>query len=373
MKLKVRIVVFVLLANLASGCWDTEDIERRAMIEAIGLDAAEGNRVRVTLELPALEAVLAPAAGGGDTGKTTHTITAEGDSVFGAIPGLQAKSMKGLFAGQIKGIVIGAELARRGLTGHLDMLDRHPKIPPQAAVFLTKGEAREILATATALEPNPALEVSLLSTLLADQVFPVKLWRFMHDLDTGREEPEEAFLPIIAYDARERSDILRGLGVFHGDRLVGELSGNEARMFGLLTARMGSATVQVPVRGMGLTTYHRVKSRVKNSVHVEDGRPAFLIEVHAHGFLIEMTKPRIPLDNRTDRAIEKTVARALQGEMMKVVHKLQSLNSDILGLGELLRAKQPRIWERLDWNEAFPQVPVQIEVQFEMGRTGAHR
>ena len=52
---------------------------------------------------------------------------------------------------------------------------------------------------------------------------------------------------------------------------------------------------------------------------------------------------------------------------------LQSLNSDILGFGELVRATLPKIWQRIDWDTEYPRVKVRIDFKFNIEKTGTQR
>ena len=180
-------------------------------------------------------------------------------------------------------------------------------------------------------------------------------------------------MPLIAFDRAEGTFVIRGLGVFHGDRLVGELSGRETRAFGLLTARAGSATLQVPLDKIGRVTYRRVRSSSKVTPFISGSRLGFLVKVSVQGFLIEMTKPVSPISIQLNRAMELATAHAIEDEMARMVRRLQELNSDILGFGELLRATRPKIWRRINWDKEFPRASVRIEVNFTIARTGTYR
>ncbi len=73
------------------------------------------------------------------------------------------------------------------------------------------------------------------------------------------------------------------------------------------------------------------------------------------------------------KEIEQKTERAVKAEMMKTIRNLQELNSDILGFGELVRATQPEVWRRINWDTEFPQVQVKIDFTFNIERTGYYR
>lgn len=376
MRLRMFLTVLVLsmVVFLAGGCWDVEEIDRRAVIVALGLDTAPGGGVMATAELPLLQRILPPSTGGGGNDNMSFTLTGKGDLVHEAVPLLQSKLEMALFCGQIKAVVIGASLARQGLRPYLDALARLPEIPRQAILALTRGRAAEIVGADLAFKDLPAFAlVGFFRTrAVGDWSLPVRLWQFLHAIDTRGDEPEEGFLPLIGYDRREKVYILEGLGVFRGDRLVGELTGRETQAFGLLTARADNAVLRVPMGRDGQMIVCFIKART--SVRIAPGnRPRFLTTVHAHGFLSEMSVPRSPLPPARLRGITQAAARTLGKDLRHVVRRLQQLNADILGYGELLRAKRPDLWRRIDWQKEFPRTEIRVRVDFEIGRTGRHR
>ena len=56
------------------------------------------------------------------------------------------------------------------------------------------------------------------------------------------------------------------------------------------------------------------------------------------------------------RAVQSAVERFLTGRMLDLTKRLQELGSDIVGFGELVRAKQPKM-ESIVWREAYPHLP----------------
>ncbi|NLW55204.1 MAG: hypothetical protein GX050_01050 [Firmicutes bacterium] len=55
-----------------------------------------------------------------------------------------------------------------------------------------------------------------------DQAYAQAMWKLVRNINLPTQD---AFLPIIGYDEAEETFVIEGLGVFHNDRLVGELSG----------------------------------------------------------------------------------------------------------------------------------------------------
>ena len=374
--MRLKLILLCLIIITTVGCWDVEEVSNRAFVIGLGLDQASENQIKVVMKLPLLDNLMAPSTVAiNDANNTHYLLSSKSTSVLQAISDIQTRANGTLFSSQIKTIVISAALAETGLKPHLDSLTRKTEPPPQALVTLTEQTAEDILGAT--LIPSTIAPFTVVrffrSPRTKDQTFPINLWEFKHRIDSLTEEPEEGYLPIIYYDSEQKSYIIKGIGVFHDDRLVGKLSGPQARMFGLFTGRATAATIQVSIEQDQLLTYSNVTAKKQVTATLKDGKVHFLCELKAFGNLGEITKPEFPLSDRRTKQFERATARAIKEQMNAMVSYLQEVNSDVLDLGELLRSRYPKIWEQVDWDVDFPRANVEILVQFSSRRTGIFR
>lgn len=367
------VLILVCLVGL-SGCYDVEEINRRAIILAFGFDPAPAGMVGVSAQIPVIMDLHAPSIGGGTApSKPFHMIAAESDISFGAAPVLQSKTGKDLFAGQLKTVIISTDLAKRGLKPYIDFLERHPEIPPQVIILLTRGNAEEILNFSLSSKEISGMSVYdfLQSAPKADLTYALREWQL---LSAATEGPEDAYLPFIEIDPLEQTYRISGLGVFHRDRLVGELSDIETRMFGLLAGKAQDAYPSVFVdQKIGTVSFRGVKAKTRVKAIRRGSRIEFLFKVRADGVLIHLTTAKTHLTIKDIQVIEAKMEHAVKAEMLRTIHRLQELNSDILGMGELVRATQPRLWSRRDWDKEYPQAKVRVDFKFNIARSGSLR
>jgi len=362
----------VLVAILCSGCWDVDEINKRATVLAFGFDATPEGQLRVSAQIPVMLEIGSRVAGGGISAKPFRVFTGDSKTTFGATPYLQTKSGKSLFFGQLKVIVISAALAEEGLKSAIDFLARHPMIPPQATILLTKGSAHEIIATPIGAQEIPSLMIVNFqrSTSKGDLAYPMELWRFEKAVTVGRED---AFLPFIALDREGEGYTIEGAGVFHRDRLVGELTDIETRMFGLLSGRVSNAYPSISVAEFGELTFRNVTADSKIRALVSGEEIEFFIKVRAGGFLVEVTTGKHDFKVSDIELIREKAEKTIKNELVKTMEHLQSLGSDVLGFGNILRATHPEIWRRINWEEEYPKVRVRIDFKFQVSRIGTYR
>ncbi|NLM36833.1 MAG: hypothetical protein GX202_01750 [Firmicutes bacterium] len=195
--MKGKALLFALLPLLLMGCWDIEDLNDRLLVLAAGVDQVEGGRLRLSLQVPIVEELL-PSFGSPQVSEEPFAVlTGEGESVFAAVPTLQSKVQWTLFFGQLKAVLIAEELAAAGLKSSIDSFWRHPGVPPQAHVFLVKGEAVTMLKHVLWHKGVPASSLVTFFHVKGkrDQSFEQHLWRLVRNLYLSTQD---AFLPILA-------------------------------------------------------------------------------------------------------------------------------------------------------------------------------
>ncbi len=340
-----------------------------------------------------------------------------------------------------KMVVIGERLARRGIAPYIGELVRFRDARRTMFLAVTQGTAKEFIErNRPIIEENPAKNLELLALANRQTGFvpPSQLHRFLVEMQSFGEEPV-AILAGIKEEApggrteqsggggngggggdqggspdggsssgggvggpprmpspppapaRSDSDYLAGrspsvggnpvelLGgaVFRGDRMVGQITGQDVRAMLMLrgTFKRGTLVLEDP----------SVKDRyVSCDLHL--ARPTEIkVEKEEHGgFHIKvkvlLEGEVIGSQSRTDyskpkdlRALEKRLAKDIKKSCQDLVRKAQTeFAADIFAFGNKARhlTRTWREWEDLNWPERFPEARVDVDVRLDLRRTG---
>ncbi len=373
---RVLVTVFMLIM-IVPGCWDLEEIDRRAFVTALGIDLKPKGLVVLTAQLPLPRQMLPPGStSGGKEGKSFHTISATAHNVFNAFGVLQSKTNRHLVVQQNRLIVIGEEAARQGVNPLLDWIFRNPKLSPQSLIFIARHRlAKEILSETPSVSNMPGLEIRIASQLATKENYTdfVPAWRFRKIMVN---KTRDLYAPMVDFDQEEGQYIKEGLAVFNGDDLVGELSREETQIFNVLTNQMkvGTMTFGPDERENGkVFSMRNIMATTKIKVNIMRGKLFFGVDCETKGSLSETNDIGQRLTLRSLEKLEKKVEREMQLRTTSLIHKLQSLHSDSIGFGEQLRAQHYRIWKEVDWRELFPTVPFRVSVKAKIIRNGVFR
>ncbi|MFS0862357.1 Ger(x)C family spore germination protein [Fredinandcohnia sp. 179-A 10B2 NHS] len=393
------ILMTVVPCLLLAGCWDSEDIEQRAVVLGISIDKidkseAEESLEQITglgknfpkpkeglIELTAQIAVpgripLGPQTGGaGVDQKPTWLIKVVGYTIDDAIAVLQQEVADQLFFGHLRIIVVSEEVAKDGLIRFNDYLRRNPEIRRTAWMVVSKGEAKKFMEVAPKLERVPTL---YLSAMVENAV---GLGKFPDDFiglfwTKLQSKGQETFLPYLEIKKEDNIQI-SGLAYFVDDKMVGKTEPVEIGLFMAITGeKMGGYEVFVEVPDTDskvLVRADKRKSSIKTSIR--NGIPHFTIKIHYEALVDEGTLDVKINDPEILRKIEESGSKGVVEGTTKLIKKLQAEQSDIFGFGEYVRAKQPNYWNtkvktKENWREIYKDITFDIQCSSKIRRIG---
>ncbi|WP_258358511.1 Ger(x)C family spore germination protein [Moorella sulfitireducens] len=389
-----------------AGCWSRHEIEDLAIISAVALDAAPGDRVRLSVYVIIPRAVAGgPSMGGGGGGEPARAgevISTTGSDFIQAARRLEEMVPRRLLWSQNRVLILGEELAGRGLS-YLDFFTRGRQMRLTTPVLITRGEGRKVL------ELPPGVELTtgtILTGILRNRTtFKIELKDLLVMWEAPGDNPvlpQVVMTPTPELESKEvksggdtggqegsqkggeekkppEAVAIRGAGAFRDDRLAGWLDEEEAK--GLIWLRgeveEGVITVELPARGgdkddgQASVIFHRAGTQVKPMI--EGNRLIFNVEI---GGKCELAEALMNLD--PDRpedllAIQEAVNRAVEERVLAAVRKAQQeLQADIFGLGEVLHRSKPRYWHQVQehWNEEFSRAQIQVKINLQLTRLG---
>ena len=404
---------------MAAGCWDRREIETLAVATAIALDVPdtqEGVLLTAQFSIPARTAGAAAGAGGGGgmtgpgsgpaapfarttggpSGPTAWVVGAPGATLTGAVERITSFSPRLPFWAHLRLIVVGEEMARRGLGGVLDALLRERQFRRTPWLVVARGvPGYRILELPSPLSPAAEEGITRLLEILrghSASVLPGRLQDFVTALAEPGIDPVVAGMtyalpvprsPRLTPSSEQLPALPQPLGtaVFRDDRLVGWLSADESRDLVLMMGRSRVFRLTAPCpQGAGVAVLNVVRFRTRRDVllprltggDLSDAVPAFKVSMQADASLNEQTCDP-PLTPDSARLLERQVSEALQADMQVLLRRLhEELRVDPLGLGRQVFRRYPRWWSEYGprWRELLPRVPVEVEMRLFVRRTG---
>lgn len=408
---------------IIGGCWGRTEVDDLALVMAIGLDKGEDDTVYVTLQIAIPRAVASggaegggPSEGGGGARASLIT-TLRGRSILGLIDVANTYIDRRLSFVHSKMLIVGEDLAKQGLAPYVSELVRFHEIRRTMFLVVAKGTAREFITeNKPVLEQNPAknLELLTLAGRKAGLIPASQIQRFLVEIQSFGEEPLVILAGINKQQPPEeeetseheknseaspdlsipigKSDIrfvagkspsaggnpveLAGAAVFKGDKMVGEITGEEVRHVLYLrgTFKQGITVVRDPSADDRFISADLRLARPTQIRVAKDG-DEFKIEVNVtlEGGLVGSQGNEDYTNPKALEAVEKQLAHEIGRGCEDIIRRAQTeFSSDIFAFGNKARhlAMTWHEWQDLNWRDRFPNARVTVTAKVELRRMG---
>lgn len=393
--LRVCISIFLLIPIL-SGCWDSQEIEQRATVLAIGIDAAkpedekepEISHLRNKFPIPTEDMIkltvqiavpgripLGPEVPGG-TEKPVLIISVIGHTLEDALHNLQQQVADEVFLGHLRIIVLNEEIAKKGTQQFNDFLRRNPEIRRTASLVVAKESASTYMKLAPELERVPSLYLAdMVDNLARLGKFPPHFIGLYWTLLSSKGQD-----PVLPYlSLKKGSNIeLSGMAYFQEDRMVGKTTPLEIGVYmSIIGVNKGGYSAFVSVPGTDEVVLVRAVSRkTKINVSIKNGKPHVDIKVRYESEIDEKHSPSISLsDSKIIDKIGSEASKDTAKSIRSLIAKTQEVRSDIYGFGEHFRGKLPKYWQakvktKEKWEEIFQELTYDVQVETHIHRVG---
>jgi spore germination protein len=350
---------------LISGCFDSEDLDRRMIVSVIGIDTNSDGKLLVSFRMPlVLPMMSAQTSKSNQKSFILRSAVAEG--VFPALIDIQNRDEHEIFVGQCRAIVIGEAMSRNGLKSILDFFDRMPTFSPSAFIAIGRPTALDILKIDWPEEEMHDQNIRWFFSNQANQIFGVKKWVLFRDLNDPLENP---VIPLIIPSDDMTTMKMIGLAVFRGDRMVGELDNEEAGLLKMLSNLKKENRLVIPLTARMPTTFQTTLGK-KNFNVKYNGHSLFKLDLKLNAFIGELSSTLKLLNEREVHLLEIQSARYLQNKYLALFRKLQALQSDPLDLGNIFRIQQPKHFTLSKWPEEYQRAEFQVNVKVTIERLG---
>ncbi|MBY9082294.1 Ger(x)C family spore germination protein [Paenibacillus sp. HN-1] len=374
------LVAAVCLILPTAGCWDSVELNRRAIVSGVAVDRGPAPEQAYVLTF---QVIVADEISGKNTRGNPPVVlyTGTGRSMFEALSNASRKVSRFLSLAHIRVIVISEEWARNGINNILDVLERDNESRLTTNIFVSKKQsAKDILSVLTVFGRIPSMDlVGKLET--TSRTFG---YNFIKEVDdvvrdiqiagggglingvhvTGALEEGQSLDNLKRVNPHAILN-LSGLAAFKGDRLIAWLDGSEARGSALLLNKVKQTPAFVRSPEYGMISFDIYNNKVKlETTSTESGHPAFTVRILQQASIKEIANGPDLTNPNTLVKIEKLVEQFTQNQVASAVSRAKELKSDYLGFGAAYERSNPKGWKKIkgSWDTVFSGCEVKIKI-----------
>ncbi|MFD0769412.1 Ger(x)C family spore germination protein [Bacillus sp. CGMCC 1.60114] len=369
--IKPFLILLLFLTNfLLTGCWDRREVNDTSLVLGTAIDKEKGKNIRLTVQILIPRAVSSGQVGaGGGGGSQVLVRSAIGENIADAASKLQTTLPRKIFWGHCKMYIIGDKLAKEGgIHEQIDFLLRHPEPRERAYLFVSDGEAADILEFKPSIEPYIGEGLRKLSEMHIGMSTTLKDFEQMVTGDAG-----VALLPMIKVLKEKTGAPISGTAIFKKDKMIGQIDTKVTR--GLLWLRnevQVTAVTVNPKKGESISL-DPIRQTTKLLPTIENGKWKILAKITSEGTIVQNGSHLDVMSPNITKKLEKDLETDIKQRMnlsLKQVKK--GMNVDAFGFADAFHRKYPKEWEKVKdhWDKVLPQVDVKIAIKTRVRRPG---
>lgn len=379
-----------IISLILTGCWDRVELDRRSFVLTVGVDMVEATttessprepqrsgpeRVRLSVEIPLFRAlrVTSPPLLTPELEKPAFVASLEGGTLYSAERQFSAHLGRDLYWGHTKALVVGEEYARHiGFAPLMDFFTRDFEFDRRFRVLVAEGEAERILSSSFISEEFIGSYIEQIMKTVPPTAGAPSVG--IRELEGAMYENGNLLLPRVAISGKTLS--VNGAAVIKHGRMVGWLTPKETQWAAFVRDEVWGGWVMLPDPEIPdadmIYSLRGVRTHLRFAV--EDGVPTFYMHIRTEGEIFERVAFGSQLSPDLLRKTEEAAAKEIKEGILHIVDTMQNrFMVDVLGLGQIIRRSEPKLWEKLkdDWDEiGFRQARVHVDVDVSIRRIG---
>lgn len=387
-KLKLIGAVFS-MTIIFSGCWDKIEIDRKAFVSTIGVDAAsdidkekdlkkmkgdevfpeEGiKKLKVTYGFPDIKDFSpSKAVIQGDNSFTASTYSMEG-----AMVNITGMSSREIYLDHTRLLILSRDLLnyKDSFKEILDYLERQPKLNRRMYVVMSIGSPDQFIKSKPQMDPHIQTYIAgvMENSKHNSTILPVTL----NEMFITLSENGNAIIPVIKMNSESKSVELSGTALIKDYKLIGQLSQTQTSNVEILRGKLRSGIKVVYDDGHPLDyEIDGLKRDIK--VNGDKDNLSINIKIEIEGKLKGAYLDKAVLNKESIGSLEENLNKSIESECYKVMNVLQGrYNIDPVGIKEHIQKYKPGLWNSIkdDWEDSYKKAKINIIVKTSVRRVG---
>ena len=407
-------LLLFLICGLLSSCYDKREIDDLAYVVAIGFDEGKTNFLRITLQIAKPGAIAGGGSreGGGGGGEKPYMITTvEAPTLYSALNMVNTYVSRQINLSSAVAIIFSKSLAEKGVEHLVNAITRQREFRPNMYMVVSRTTAEEYINNVKpVLEKNPSKYYYLNFTTYRYTSFSAntQFGRFSNYMDSqdrqavailcginknestgnitttnstyskkGRAFPLEGDFKAgdVPRTGEDKSETM-GLAVFDGEKMVGELDGEETAYYLFITGEFKNAYWTFPdpqEKDRFVLLNIRQNRKPQTQVNLVNGKPQIKIKVLLEADILSIQSGINYERGENTKKLEESVISFLDEGITRLLAKTAGeYHSDIFGLGSAVRSKF-LTWDEFEafsWKSRYKESSFNVEVNLKIRRTG---
>jgi len=372
-------ILIILQSAISTGCWSSKEVESLAVVTLMGIDYTNENGSDMwTISATILNPLGQDKEGDQSRGKGSQEtlLVGTGRTLQETISAFPAHSSRTPYYGHISAFIIGEKTAKEKMCEFTEANIRYWENRPRTLIIITKGKALDVLQAGPAVDKllsKELKELGMKKALATGYSYGVTLTDFAEGLKSPDRDPVATLVNVVPPEVPGlgQQNLMEGLAVFQGGRLIGWLNKEETMGYLLITQNINNGHIPLVVtKDNILFSYYFATTKSKILSVVTGDNISYRVQIKVIGAIADNSGLRLKAEDI--KALENVIEDRLRDLSTQAVDKAKEYNSDFLGFTEKLHRTNLSAWQTLgsDWRKAFSTTEVEIVVDAKIVQTG---
>ncbi len=357
---RVKLVLLLAAALLASGCWDSRDIEERNIATLVIVDKTE-DKYSFLIEYSK------PSSGkkNGESERGYIFRKSEGASLIEAREAQDRELDNPGYLGATNAVIMTERFADSGIEEYVYRLRETNDYRKMVDVLITADEPASFAEVESEQSSvGAAIEGTMESLTKSGQMYDFHLSEILESL----AGPCNCFLlPNVRISNNDLE--ISGFSVFRDGKRIGSISAEDSKGVLLLLVKQPEMYYRVPADGSEATVQIRLDKRSVQPSY-QDGTIRFTIDCRFDGVLSNMSE-NTTVTEETGRQIAAALQEEIAQDIFTAVQmSQQTFQSDYLDFFNTFRIAYPVEFRNMDWCSEYPNAAVTIRVSVSLDTSG---
>ncbi|MET3193632.1 Ger(x)C family spore germination protein [Bacillus sp. OAE603] len=363
MRKRIIFLNICLISMFLSGCWDQSLLVSRTLINGVSFDLEENGDIAA-----AARALNIESKGAGQFELKDELVATKSRFSSEVGPFINYKMPGKIDVSKAHIILIGEELAKKGIHPFLELFYRPKDAYVTSRVVITKGKASDVLSiepqkSPIAFEILRGLEAAELSTNIPrETVFST----WSHVVDIG----EDIILPYIEKVEKDRASI-GGVYLFHKDKYTGfSIPKDRSTLLLLLMDGLSKEGIMALHLERDRSIAFRVTDEKRKLDLVIDKSNRITCKINLEIDINVVSYSNNFKEKFNTDSLNKDLSVLLTKDAKKLTNTLLEANCDAFGVGRKLASSHQDLWKKLDWEKDYKNIQFEPKVKVNVEKTG---
>jgi spore germination protein KC len=376
---------------MTSGCWNYRELNEISIVSAMGIDRKDDEYV-VSVEIVNDRKVSTSSNSSGSAGNESPVVLyeAKGKNIDDALNKILLEAPKELYLGHLEVIVIGDELAKKGIKPAIDFILRDRETRKIFPIIIAKNsKASDVLKIVLPLETITSTnitssleELASESGILSNKTFDEVLQcAYIEGCEptisaveiTGNQNKGENTDNISTSDPKASVKIT-GSAVLKGYKTLGYFNTDESLAYTILRNKIVEMHLAFPCDDNGNYGSITIGNVVSEKKVTGKGKKVTLkSNISGRGALSEFNCKLDLTKAKNVSKVEKMINKELKKTITDTIKKTQKkYKSDVFGFGETIYRNENKKWQKYkdDWNNTFSKADLKVKTSISIESIG---